>query len=65
MTKQNIEGQLETLRSKWRGKVPRGSADHQWWAYKVDCLKGTRLHFLLDHLPEVNLQTAAEMIFNP
>lgn len=35
-TKEQIEKKLEILINKWKGKVPKSSADRGWWKFKSD-----------------------------
>jgi len=65
MSKSELETQLNNLRQRWIGKVPKSNSDPQWWAFKCDSVIATRLKTQIANLPEINLQTAAELIFGP
>ena len=62
MTKQQLQDQLLRLQLKWKGKVPDKSSP-LYWEFRCDRCIGIGLRTQIDHLPEENLQTAAELIF--
>lgn len=36
MLKQDLENQLNSLRLKWKGKVPKNNMDSDWWKFICD-----------------------------
>jgi len=42
-TKENLQKQLDSLITKWRGNVPKSDMDKRWWKFKTDRTLALRL----------------------
>jgi len=69
MNKEQLENQLNILRQRWIGKVPKSNSDPNYWKFRCDKCLALGLKFKLNKWeikpadPEENLSEVAQMIF--
>lgn len=66
MTESQLQSKLQSLREKWRGKVPKSNSDPDFWKFKCDSCIATRLKSMIarkEFITEADTSEIAQMIF--
>ena len=63
MTLDDLESKLNTLRLKWKGKVPKSSANLDWWKFKCDEAVAIGLKRKIQEIKEEKSEKVALQIF--